>query len=573
MDTPSGGWAPLASVDSGSLLGTNVWVKTAGASEPSSYTVTQGSSGDCVVIIASISGVAVGTPRVATANSIGIGAFTPSLSLPSGTGTELRIGAGGSATAPNDADWSAPADFTEEAQAQSRQYTSAVLVSREITTAGPTGDNYLQVDESLPYLHGVTVLFPDQTTSDGGGSTPVPPPTVPALPSSEQVVHYTYEFSDLLTDALICKDLDLRDVSYERRIGEAGTFSASLDITDEISAAKVARIVPRYPEDLSTGPGRSVVNVYRNGVVWGTFVIWSASVSRQGRGPVTVTLSGASLESYLTHVKIRDDYDFTGGNATDQIGIARALIVGMQATPRYNIGLLFQDGTSGQVRERAYLASESSTYGERLAELANVDGGFEWAIQVVDNGDGTRSRVLVWGFPKLGNQATSHKFQEPGGVLSWQEDIDATRGGTAFQVRGESINDDASTTSEPLVSDVILAQAAIDAGWAGLDVTTDYSSVSDVDTLDAYAQWGADNRGGAVRVHQATVRLAPNTSFGPGNLGDTVTLMMSNDWWPIANGVSSFARSWRVVGMAFKPPSKGSGQEECTLTFEELAEG
>lgn len=567
MAAPSGGWSLAGSVASSGTLGTNVWVRTAGLSAPSSYTITQGADADSVVIIAAVSGVSGATPRVGIAQASGDEVVTPNVDLPAGTGTELRIGAGWIPPVIF-ADWAEPSGYEIEAQGQSRFFVSAMLSSRTVAVPGATGEVPLQVDHALQYLHGLTVLFSDQVSS-GGETPPAPPPTVPALPSDARVVHYTYEFVDLLTDAQICKDLDLRDVSYERRIGEAGSFSASLDITDEVSAGKVARILPRHPEDLSTGPGRTLVHVYRNGVVWGSFVIWAASVSWQGRGPITVSINGTSLESYLSHVKIREDVPYEGW---DQIDIARDLITRMQSTPRYDIGLQFQAGTSGVTRDRVYLASEGSTYGERIAELAAVQNGFEWAIQVVDNGDGTRSRVVAWGAPKLGSPATGHKFMQPGAVLSWQEDIDSLRGGTAFQTRGESINEDASTTSEPLVSQVVLAQAHIDAGWPGLDVTADYSSVSEVDTLDSYAQWWATNRGGAVRVHQATVRLPANTSYGPGNLGDTVTFMLSNPWWPIENGQASFAKAWRVVGMAFKPPAKGSGQEECTLTFEELAE-
>lgn len=566
MGTPSGGWAPLASAESGHVR-TNVWLRTSGTSDPTSYTISQGDDGDSVVIITSVSGAGSGTPRVDFVEDSGSQITTPSLTLPAGTGTELRIAAAGQGAA-NLNVWNTPFGYTPEAQARSRFFTSAIVASRTIAAPGPTGEATFEASEPLTDLHGFTVLFSDQT-SGGGGST-TPPPTVPALPSSAEVVHYTYEFADLLTDELICKDLDLHDVSYERRISESGTFSASCTVTDAVTAQKVARIVPRHPEDLSTGPGRTVVHVYRNGVVWGSFVIWSASVAKSGREPIQVSLSGSSLESYLAHVKIREDIPYSG---LDQIEIARDLLTRMQSTPRYNIGLQLQAGVSGVTRDRTYLASEASTFGERLQELGKVQNGFEWAVQVVDNGDGTRSRVWTWGYPKLGNAATSHKFQEPGGVLGWQEDIDPTRGGTAFQTRGESVNDDASATSESLVSQIVLAQDHLDAGWPGLDVTVDYSSVSEVDTLDAYANWWAANYGGAVRVHQATVRLAPNTSFGPGNLGDTVTLMLSNPWWPIENGAASFAKTWRVVGMAFKPPQKGSGQEECVLTFEELPEG
>ncbi|MEV0830906.1 hypothetical protein [Nonomuraea rubra] len=570
----SGGWTLVetAGGSSGNWAGTKVWKRVA-AGEPETYTISQGGAADGVAVMLAISGAGTGvTVKTISRSSQTIFIPTPAATPPAIGCLDLRWAAGVRFASTN-ITWFTPPGYDEVAELQSRTHATGVLVERALTSNAPVGEAEFLSSLGLNVWNGLTILVPPSGPGGPGGEPPPPtspPPTIPAIPSSEQVVHYTYEFADLLTDRLICKDLDLYDVSYDRRIIEAGTFSASLKVTDEVTAAKVARIVPRHPDDLSTGPGRTIVHIYRNGVIWGSYVIWRASVSRSGRSPIEVRIEGASLESYLSQVKIRTDLGPYEG--IDQIDIARTLLNSMQSTPRYNIGLVLQDGTSSVTATAGYLASEASTYGERLAQLATNEHGFEWCIQVVDNGDGTRTRYWVWGSPTIGSEAANHKFMEPGNVLSWSEDIDALRGGTAFQVRGESINDDASTTSEPLVSTVALAQAHIDAGWPGIDVTADRSGASDQDTLNSFAAWWAAHRAGTVRVHQATVRLAPNTSFGPGNLGDWVTIMLVNPWWPIVNGVASFAKSWRVVGMAFKPPAKGSGQEECTLVFEEAEE-
>ncbi|MFI6510145.1 hypothetical protein ACIBCT_21275 [Streptosporangium sp. NPDC050855] len=572
----SGGWqvAETAGGSAGNWAGTKIWKRIA-SNEPSTYTISQGGTADGVAVMLAISGAGTGlVVETISRSSQTIFIQTPA-ATPSTIGClELRWAAG-VRFASTSIEWFTPAGYDSLVELQSRTHATGVLTERALTGNAPVGVAEFLSSLGLNVWNGITILVPPPSGSGGPGGEPPPPtsppPTIPAIPSGEQVVHYTYVFADLLTDHQICKDLDLYDVSYERRIIEAGTFSASLVVTDEATAAKVARIVPRHPDDLSTGPGRTVVHVYRNGVIWGSYVIWRASVSRSGRNsPIEVRIEGASLESYLSQVKIRSDLGPYEG--IDQIDIARTLLNSMQATPRYDIGLVLQGGTSGVTHSAEYLASEASTYGERLAELSTNDPGFEWVIQVVDNGDGTRTKYWVWGYPKIGSPAAGHKFMEPGNVLSWSEDIDALRGGTTFQVRGESINDDASTISEPLVSNVVLAQAYIDAGWPGIDVTADRSGVSDLDVLNGYATWWAANRAGTVRVHQATVRLPANTTFGPGNLGDWVTVMLVNPWWPIVNGVASFAKSWRVVGMAFKPPSKGAGQEECTLVFEETVE-
>ncbi|ETK36115.1 hypothetical protein [Microbispora sp. ATCC PTA-5024] len=384
-------------------------------------------------------------------------------------------------------------------------------------------------------------------------------------------VTYRYVAADLLTDAYIT-DLPLQDVTFTRRIIEPGTLSASVEIPDAVMADRVAKVIPRHPVDpgepdgLSTGPGRTVIHVYRNGVIWGTYLIWSASVQQQGRANPKVTIQGSTLESYLGHVIIRQDIPSFAG--VDQVEIARQLITHMQSDPQADLGITLQPGMSGAVRDRTYLGTEAASYGQRLTELAQVDDGFEWLIDTsVDAGTGVRSKRWKWGYPTLGS-TTGYVFKGDD-VLSWQEDIDALRGGTQWQTRGESTNTDVAAGSIPLTSLITPAQDYIDAGWPRLDQTVDYSTVSEQDTLDNYAAFLAANRGGAVRVHRATVRLGPGTSFSPGNLGDYVRIMLVNAWWPVRSGVASFSKSWRVIGIDVRPVSRSDGQEQCTLTFEE----
>lgn len=377
-------------------------------------------------------------------------------------------------------------------------------------------------------------------------------------------VWYRYRAHDLLTDAYIA-DLELADVSYSCRIGEPGTFSATIPIPNPTVADRVATVIPRHPDDLSTGPGRTVIHVYRNGVIWGSYILWAAEVSMSGEGKVSINVQGASLESYLARAEIRSDLTYT---STDQIEIARQLLTTMQSTPRYDIGLTMQAGTSGVLRDRMFLASEAASYGQRIAELADTDGGFEWVIRTSETA-GVRTREWVWGYPRLGSSTGSHVFTQPGRVLTWSGSIDATNGGTAFLTRGENVNEDVAASSAPLLSDVTLAQDHLDAGWPGLDATVDYSSVRDQDTLNLYAAWLATHRAGAVRIHQATVRLDADTSFTPDNLGDYVRLMLVNDWWPRVDGYASFSKSWRVIGMDIRPPSRDSDHDEATLIFQE----
>jgi hypothetical protein len=560
MGTPTGGetWQPLASrAGDGGWAGTKLWVKVAGGSEPATYGFTQDAAGpaDGVVAIVAIAGAATTTPIVTQT-----GSATPTVSVPTpgitpGGAADVELRWAASATSGGNVSWEPPAGFVERVDEQSGLFTSASLATRTLSSAAST-DIETFTSSSPVFYHGFTVAV----ASAGGGDpgpTPIPDPT-PATPSR----HYRYVFADLLTDVYI-GELDLIVDRFDRRISEAGTFSASMPITNATEADKVAAIVPRHPDDLTTGPGRLICHVYRRGIIWGSYVIWSATVSESQRQGLQVQFQGATLESYLAHVEIRTDLTYTG---QDQIAIARSLLTSMQAQSSANIGLTLQTGTSGVPRDHTYLNGEVATYGQRLKELADRDNGFEWLIHTEDVG-GVRTRTWQWGYPRLGDISSDHLWAQPGEVVAWQEDISALSGATSWRARGDSINTDVAATSTPLLSTPRNATDHLVAGWPRLDRTVDYSSVKDVDTLEAYAIRWAAQRSGALRVHQATIRL-DGDEFTPANLGDFARLMLINDWWPRQEGYASFSKSWRVIGIGVNPPDR-NGQETASLVFEE----
>ncbi|RSN12797.1 hypothetical protein DMB42_11505 [Nonomuraea sp. WAC 01424] len=566
MLSPVGGvsWQLLGSRSDTEWGGTKVWWKVAGPAEPASYTFRQGGgdlySGGIASIVA-ISDHDGATPLISSAENgddplVGC----PSVSPTAAPGVTLRWAA---AVTQLTHSWTSPSGHTEQVERTSADLT-ATLASRARPEVVGTGTATFTFVASFPpvFSHGFTV--------DVGGIGGLPPEPPPSIPPSKDV-HYKYDFCDLRTDNFICT-LDPDDVSYSRLIGEPGSFQASIDVTNRDIADQVAKVVPRWvmhdsePDSLSTGPGRTVCHVYRNGIIWGSYAIWKAIVSSDGRGAIKVSLTGASLESYLNAVEIRDDLTY---EATDQLEIARQLIDEMQALGNASIGLTSQSGTSGVNRDRTYLAGETATFGQRLRELADVDDGFEWLIHTEDPGVGARTKLVKLGYPKLGTNA-DHVFSQPGNVTGWSQDIDGLRGATSYRARGESISSDASTASTPLMSDPQNATAHLAAGWPRIDKTIDYSTVKEVDTLNAYAARWAAERPGAVRVHQVSVRL-DDTEWTPANLGDYARVMLVNDWWPIADGGASFNNRWRVIGINVRATSRDS-QESATLVFEEEVE-
>lgn len=569
MTTPTGGgttWQLLRARNAFDWGGSKVWWKVAGPSEPARYNFRQAigyfDSVDSVVAIVAISDSDGSIPRVASTDD---SLVCPAAIATTAPGVTVRWVA--TLLSDGDASWGTPSGHTKQVDrsvsSTSELTTSAILATRSRTAVGSTGSATFGLDGASIFFHAFTV--------DVGGTSgppPIPPEVIPPSPD----IHNRFVFCDAATDDFIA-DLDLTDVNYSRVIGDAGTFSAKIDVPNAEVAELVATVIPRWdiddidPDSLSTGPGRTVCHVYRNGIVWGTYLIWQAVVNIDEQGHISVSIQGATLESYLGHVEIREDLIYEG---TDQLEIASDLIGSMQTQTHANVGLTVESATSGVPRDHSYLASEIATYGQRLKELADLDNGFEWMIHTSDPGTGARVREVQFGYPKLGSAVTEHVFSQPGNVVSITQTIDALRGGTSYRARGESVSTDVSTTSVPLMSSPKNAAAYFTAGWLRLDVTKDYSTVKEVDTLNAYATRWAAERPGAIRVHQVTVRL-DDSDFTPANLGDYAKLLIVNDWWPIRNGGASFNRRWRIIGVSVRATSRTS-QETVTLTFAEEVE-
>lgn len=378
---------------------------------------------------------------------------------------------------------------------------------------------------------------------------------------------YRYVFADLLTDTDIVA-LELEGVTFDRRLIQAGAFRGSIPVPNADIAAKVRKIAPSGPDEIGTGPGRTVVHIYRDGQIWGTYLIWSATPSGDEKGRVKVDLQGASLESYLSRVEIRQDLTYTG---KDQISeLAADLVAQMQAQPYGDIGLLIHCPPCGILRDRTYKASEAATYGQRLTELANVEQGFEFMIRTYLQ-DGVRVRDFIGGLFVFAT-GQDQVWTRPGNILSWSYVVDATGAATSYQARGATINDDLGATSEPLMGAAADADALHNAGWARLDKTIDYSSVVVPGTLNDYARWWAANRAGVTRVLQATVRIDDQTAFTPNNLGDHARLTIVDAWFPLTDtGKPTFAKRPRIVGCEVTPPTRTTGETLKLILEEEAA--
>ncbi|MEV7907620.1 hypothetical protein [Streptomyces anulatus] len=365
--------------------------------------------------------------------------------------------------------------------------------------------------------------------------------------------------ADLLTDVTLT-EMELAVDTCQRRIIVPGAFRATAPLTNLAQTEKARKIVA----------GRTVIHVMRGYDNWGTYPVWYADPAMDDRGNLTLQIQGSSLESYAYRRKIRANLSYTG---QDQVAIARALLTHMATRPEGDIDLVLTPGSSGVLRDRTYKASESAIYGERLEQLANAADGFEYMIRsYIDPSTGQRVRQWVWGYPTLGSPTITRDITQPGKIKAWSYPSDATQAATAWQARGDTIQDDLGTASEPLMSTVYEAADLLGAGWPLLDRTEDYSTVRTKSVLDSYAQQLAATRSGAVSIPRIVVHFDDDFSIDPNYLGDTAKFTLVNDYFPLDEfGAPAFSKSWRIVGMDLHTPAGDDQEERAELIFEEAS--
>lgn len=365
------------------------------------------------------------------------------------------------------------------------------------------------------------------------------------------MAEYSYRFANLLSDSDVA-ELELSNVKFDRRIIVPSAFSATVVVTNNDIASQVRKIVPV----------KTVVHVYRDADIWGTYIIWSMRVRSSSRGPVTVELQGASLESWFEHRIIDADITFEG---EDQFDIARALVenaqIGWFPYPGWaNLSIIADENLSGVTRDRTYKLTEAAPVAQRLQELANVDNGFEYMINTyVDVDAGSRVRKLILA-TELGSENSEFVYTYPGSISSYEVTYDGTEAGTAFWTRGDSFNDDVAAESEPLMlSAPVLADEWFESAFPHLDKVIDYQGVTELDTLTDYATWWRDNRAGIWAVPVIEINTTDMaTILSPSALGSYVQVTILDEFFGMGDTGPHFSYSNRIVGIEVTVPQRGT---------------
>lgn len=350
---------------------------------------------------------------------------------------------------------------------------------------------------------------------------------------------YRVKFADLLTDQPR-DEFPLQGVSLETRLCASGAMSGQIPIArgDRTTGVRIAAV---------RASGASAAYVYRNGVPWWGGVLWGKTLASDANGKPSVALSAATFESYLDHVQLATDLPVLAG--VDQLAIARSFIDHMQADPHADLNIAYDSTLTSTVsRDRVpYQAASRPSYLRMLSDLAALDNGFEFAIQVLtDPTTGARTRMLRLGYPTLSSGAT-HRIAKPGAIMSYSWPEDGTRAATSLMATGSSVNSTIHTNATALAN-----------GYPRLDATTSYGSITDTTVLEAHATADLALAAPPVVVPAVRVRLDA-TDLTPQSLGDSVRINITDENFP-----SGITATYRLVGMTIAPPERGR-PESCDL--------
>lgn len=352
---------------------------------------------------------------------------------------------------------------------------------------------------------------------------------------------YRVRFADALTDGN-ADEFALSGVACSTHIGAAGSLSATIPIARGNSALG-ARI------NAIKSAGGSAVYVYRNGVPWWPGLLWTKNKTSDANGKPTVQIGCGTFESYLDRVQL--GADLAAMTSTDQLAIARSFLTDMQSDPYANMRITPDSltATSGIIRDRVmYKAAARPSYLKMLSDLANLDQGFEFTVQVlVDPTTGARTRQIRLAYPTLAT-GTVHRIAKPGAILSYSFPEDGGRGATYLMATGSGI-----------VSTIHKDTAQLNAGWPRTDLTTAYGSVTDPAVLEAHAT--ADLALARVPVSVPAIKIRPDASdITPMSIGDTVKVTIKDELFGPPLYPVGFTGTYRLVGVSVSPPERGKAE-------------
>jgi hypothetical protein len=334
---------------------------------------------------------------------------------------------------------------------------------------------------------------------------------------------YAYLVADLRTGDVL-DELPLHGVTFSTVLNDAGEFRGQLALG------------ARKPRDLLE-PGRTALYVVRDGVpVWGG-VVWTTKYASADR---SVEIGAAGFLSYFdrrrvlaaSYVPGRDDVGTlqpTEYTDVDQADIARELIRTAQAHPDGDIGVRAEppDDPNAPARPRTliYQAYELKSVGEALRELAELDEGPDFLIDVAFSDDGTPVRRLRVGDPLLGQGGAPHVWDYGANLMSYTWPCDgASMAGRVFALgAGSESGQLIETAADPGLTA---------AGWPLTETEVSYAHLEDRQVLASIAAATLRTVNRPVILPELVVRADRDPVLGSYQVGDHAQVVIRDDFFP-----------------------------------------
>ena len=269
-------------------------------------------------------------------------------------------------------------------------------------------------------------------------------------------------------------------------------------------------------------------------IVWGG-IIWTR---RRGKSR-PAELAGAGFWSFFRRANLRSELFYTG---IDQLAIFRGLINAAQAAPGANIGVTVGSETAGVLRDRAYIRYEVPVIADAAEQLAAVDNGFDFAIEVAAG----PTKQLVLSYPRRGRQAsaTNVAFVDGKNLLDYQVVEDGTRSARVVTALGAGDGDRMLISTQSRTD-------LLDAGFPATTYVASFKNVTSQSTLDAHAL--ADVNARAVTPEFWTLQVDPDDpdgGFGSFTIGDDAIVEIGDDdnFPRQSDGSPGFRGYRRIIG-------------------------
>lgn len=273
----------------------------------------------------------------------------------------------------------------------------------------------------------------------------------------------------------------------------------------------------------------------------------------------TVTIRGASWMGWLARRHITSTLTYTDA---EQYDIAADVLGWCQTgTPGKDGGdlaveLIREPTNTGRTRDRVYDGHELKSVRDVIAELGEVDDGFEW-LPTADwpAADPAPRRLIRLGYPNLGDAAGPYPVITDGDrAIVTAETYDAANLSTVVHATGQAV--DPSADDRP-----VQTAAAVAAGIPKVEQVISHDTTSNPSTLlkHAVAELHRSQANYAV-----TARLLDHAKYPPGSFrpGDRVRVTATGDGM---HAPAAGEHLWRVVGRTVNVGDRGQVEQTVEL--------